>query len=241
MPWRIDLFRLIERTPSLDWLLLTKRPEEARDFLHRFYVENRPLRMRDDEGTLWAHEPSEREWTSRDGLGWGVLPNVWIGASVENARWTWRADALREIPATVRFLSCEPLLGSLFPLLGSPRDPDGSGLNEAFAFGAPDDILMEGIAEEIAHANPNRVPLNLDGIDWVIGGGESGGPASRPTRPEWAYELRDACLEAEIPFHWKQWGSHDERGVYRGRGPKAGGKLLEGADWCEFPDTAVLA
>src|SRR5436190_1273038 len=63
-------------------------------------------------------------------------PNVWIGVSVENNRWTHRADYLREVPATVRFISAEPLLG--------PLDQ-----------------------------------LELDGIDWLIAGGESG-PRHRP-------------------------------------------------------------
>jgi len=104
--------------------------------------------------------------------------------SIENNRWACRADALRTVPAAVRFLSCEPLLGPL-----------------------------------------DR--LNLDGIDWVIGGGESG-PRHRPFKVEWARGLRDATLSAGIPFFWKQNG---------GRTPKASGKLLDGCEWCEMPRT----
>jgi protein gp37 len=51
-------------------------------------------------------------------------PNIWLGVSIENARYTWRADVLREIPAAARFISAEPLLGSLFRTTTTTR---GSG------------------------------------------------------------------------------------------------------------------
>lgn len=186
-PWRRDLFALIEQTPALDWMLLTKRPEEARDWLRAWWVEHRPLRM-EHEGTLWTHAPSEREWHERDDLGWGVLPNVWIGASVENARFTWRADALREIPATVRFLSCEPLVGSLFPT-NDPQHP-GTGSTRL------DRVGLQGSPEAGSGGARGRTPLDLTGIDWVIVGGESGGRDSRPMHPQWAREIRDAVQQA---------------------------------------------
>lgn len=108
--------------------------------------------------------------------------NVWIGVSVESLEVADRVDQLRQVPAAVRFLSCEPLLG---PLHG----------------------------------------LDLDGIGWVIAGGESG-PNARPMRADWARQLRDASQAAEVPFFFKQWG---------GRSPKAGGRLLEGRTWDEMP------
>jgi protein gp37 len=67
--------------------------------------------------------------------------------------------------------------------------------------------------------------LNLEGIDWVIGGGESG-VGFRPCRPEWATNLRDRCVGRGVAFFWKQWG---------GRTPKAGGRLLDGRFWDEYP------
>jgi protein gp37 len=85
--WRTRLWDLIERTPRLQWQLLTKRPENVREMV-----------------------PWTTEWPA----------NVWIGASVENSRFTFRADVLRELPAAVRFVSAEPLLGSLF-LNGKPH------------------------------------------------------------------------------------------------------------------------
>jgi protein gp37 len=110
------------------------------------------------------------------------LENVWVGVSVEDNERIDRASVLRETPAAVRFLSCEPLLGPLSW-------------------------------------------LDLTGIDWVIVGGESG-PEARPTREEWVTEIRDNCLDAGIPFFFKQWG---------GRTPKAGGRRLAGRTWDEMP------
>jgi protein gp37 len=129
---RLRLLDLIAETPELDWLLLTKRPELA------------------GSGSTGATTSS----TSTS-----PLPNVWLGTSVENQRFTWRADALRETPAAVRFISAEPLLGSL---IEGPDRASASPRSHA---------ALEG------QRAPARMPLDLDEIDWLIVGGESG-----PTR-----------------------------------------------------------
>jgi len=93
-----------------------------------------------------------------------VLPNVWIGVSVETQKWARpRLTNLLATPASVRFVSCEPLLGSL-----------------------------------------DLWPW-LDSLDWIIAGGESGARA-RPMHPDWARSLRDQCVQADVPFFFKQWG-----------------------------------
>ncbi|MFF5126532.1 DUF5131 family protein [Streptomyces syringium] len=114
--------------------------------------------------------------------------NLWMGVSVENAEQLSRADDLRAVPAAVRFLSLEPLLG---PLTG----------------------------------------LELDGMGWVIVGGESG-PGHRPMEPAWVIEIRDACRDAGVPFFFKQWG---------GRSPKTGGRDLQGRTWDQLPVRGRLA
>jgi protein gp37 len=151
--------------------------------------------------------------------------NVWIGVSIENRRFIHRADLLRRVPAAVRFISAEPLLGPL----------DG---------------------------------LRLDGIDWLIVGGESG-PRARPMHPGWARQLRDQCREASVAFFFKQWGAHapeletplrqtgsltvlDTRGRRRGSavagadsvrlrrvGKAAAGRLLDGRTWDQMPDAST--
>jgi protein gp37 len=67
--------------------------------------------------------------------------------------------------------------------------------------------------------------LNLQGIGWVIVGGESG-PSHRPIHPDWVRQLRDRCIAQQVPFFFKQWG---------GRTPKAGGRELDGRIWNQFP------
>lgn len=114
--------------------------------------------------------------------------NVWMGVSVENADYTWRVNDLQQVPAVVRFLSVEPLLGPI----------------------------------------PN---LPLDGIHWVIVGGESG-PSARPMKPEWVREIREQCQRAGVAFFFKQWG---------GRKKKAAGRILDGRTWDEMPPAASVA
>jgi protein gp37 len=81
-------------------------------------------------------------------------------------------------------------------------------------------------------AEPLLGPLDklpVSGLDWIIGGGESG-VAHRPVDPQWARGLRDAALTANVPFFWKQWG---------GPNPKAHGRMLDGKVWNEFPTHLV--
>lgn len=115
-------------------------------------------------------------------------PNIWMGVSVENATYAKRIDSLRQVPAHIRFLSVEPLLGP------------------------------------IDH-------LPLDGIHWVIVGGESGHRA-RPMAPEWVRSIRDQCRSAKVPFFFKQWG-----GVFKSRT----GRELDGRTWDEMPKFVTKA
>jgi protein gp37 len=73
--------------------------------------------------------------------------------------------------------------------------------------------------------------LPLVGIQWVIGGGESGG-GRRPVDPAWVRNIRDQCIAARVPFFFKQWG---------GRTPKAAGRTLDGRTWDELPRVASPA
>ncbi|GCE16989.1 DUF5131 family protein [Dictyobacter kobayashii] len=78
-------------------------------------------------------------------------------------------------------------------------------------------------AEPLLEALPQ---LNLDGIHWLIAGGESG-HKYRPCEIEWLRDLRDQCILARVAFFFKQWG---------GTTPKAKGRILDGQTWDEFPD-----
>ncbi|TPN39348.1 phage Gp37/Gp68 family protein [Mesorhizobium sp. B2-3-3] len=67
--------------------------------------------------------------------------------------------------------------------------------------------------------------MDLEGIDWVIVGGESG-PKARPMHPDWVREVRDQCNDAGVAFFFKQWG---------GIRPKSGGRTLDGEEWSQLP------
>lgn len=109
------------------------------------------------------------------------LPNVWLGVSVEDQpRADERIPILLDTPAAIRFISAEPLLGPI----------DFNKVSAA--------MPMEG--------HPWRNGPILQGIDWIIAGGESGNKA-RPSHPDWFRALRDQCAAAEVAFFFKQWGS----------------------------------
>jgi len=95
--------------------------------------------------------------------------------------------------------------------------------------GRIDDLRRVHAATRFLSLEPLLGPLpnlNLDGIDWVIVGGESG-PGARPMAEAWATDLRDQCLQARVPFFFKQWG---------GRNKKKTGRELEGRIWDQMPE-----
>lgn len=164
---RERLWRLVEETPNLDWLLLTKRPENI-----------------DLMASL------REEWAS----------NVWLGTTVQDQK---RADErlphLVAHPAVVRFLSMEPLLASV--------------------------DLRPFLAE----------------IDWVIIGGESGAGA-RPMQVWWARDVRDQCVAAGVPLHFKPWGNHtqvDGSGDQLVKLRRKDARLFDGRTWDEFPSAGA--
>lgn len=90
-------------------------------------------------------------------------------------------------------------------------------------------------AVRFASCEPLLGPLrdiDLSDISWVIAGGESG-PRARPMNPEWACNLRDSCIAAQVPFFFKQWGAHNERGERVGK--SRAGRELEGQEWGQMP------
>jgi protein gp37 len=185
---RPRLWDLIERTPHLDWLLLTKRPENVMALT--------------PWGVTWPH-------------------NVWLGTSVEDqVAADVRIPYLLRVPAVVRFLSCEPLLGYV-RLFGT-----GDDVYECPGPG----VTLHGYSYESDYGTEWDASIEV-GIDWVIGGGESG-VGARPCKIEWARALRDECQEHGVAFFWKQWG---------GRVAKSGGRLLDGVTWSEFPAVEVPA
>lgn len=182
--WRVDLLELIAATPNLDWLLLTKRIGNARRLL------DEALDVMSHGLTRWEDCP----W-----------PNVWLGATVVNQEEADRdIPKLLATPASMRFLSIEPMLG--------PIEVD-EWLHDS------DCMFLDGVC---TCAEPREAR-----IDWVIAGGESG-PRARPVHPSWIRSVRDQCLNASVPFLFKQWG---------GQRKKESGRLLDGSEYNGFPAT----
>jgi protein gp37 len=152
---------------------------------------------------------------------WGEgYANVWLGTSVENQHFAdIRIPLLLRVPAVVRFLSCEPLLGPIDLYLDYlDRDP-----NDEHVFWwhnpkqpHPCDYACSG--------------FETTGLHWVIVGGESG-PGFRVMDHEWARSIRDQCIEENIPYFFKQSsGLHSETG-----------KELDGQRWEQMPAVGVAA
>jgi protein gp37 len=243
---RRELLVEIGAQPELDFLLLTKRPQNVVAAFAEVY----------------------------DG---GHIPgNVWLGTSVEDqATADERIPHLLRIPAAVRFVSCEPLLGPV-------------NLRKVVAFKAGSDrteidSLMGLTSRWGVGASIEVWPPKEPRLHWVIGGGESG-PNPRPMHPDWARSLRDQCQAAGVPFLFKQWGewapvdgssggfdddpeasrykhvewrdgrwsdffypiwSDEEDGYFDAHhtmarvGKKKAGRLLDGREWNEFPEVVA--
>lgn len=156
-----QVFGVMARAPQHTFQLLTKRPDRMRRYI------DRGPHLVDVRNPIDAFAFTPDEWP---------LPNVWLGTSVEDQRVAHRIGDLVFTPAAVRFLSCEPLIGSL--------------------------DLSPWMATYDDHGEfvSSRSPL-----DWVIVGGESG-PNHRPLDLGWVRTLRDQCTAARVSFFFKQVG-----------------------------------
>jgi protein gp37 len=168
--WRRRLWDLIRATPYLDWLLLTKRIGNAAKMC--------PTKIYGDP----------------------IFSNIWLGISVVNQEEADRdIPKLLSIPARIRFLSMEPLLGPV-----NLRFPSGATGFSRF----PDDFASWPEKEQdrwFSMQARATYMARCELVDWVIVGGESG-PGARPMHPDWARSLRDQCHAAGAAFHFKQWG-----------------------------------
>jgi protein gp37 len=167
--WIDQIFAMMAAAPQHLFQVLTKRPSRMAKYLKNAETTARIHAVLMAWGGASANDAGRRAqaaWRLED---W-PLSNVWAGVSVEDGARLNRVASLRETPAAVRWISAEPLLGSL-----------------------------KGI--------------DLTGVAWVVSGGESG-PRARPTKALWHRELRDACEEAGVAYHFKQWGEFLPEGQF---------------------------
>jgi protein gp37 len=203
--WRHDLFALIQATPNMDWLILTKRIGNVNKLVDR--------------------------------SAFDACPNIWLGATIVNQEEADRdIPKLLDTPASVRFLSMEPLLGPV------DLTKIGNGI-----------MTMNVLAT--LQGEYAGLPQGKSQVDWVIVGGESG-QGARPMHTDWVRSLRDQCAAAGVPYLFKQWGEwvgDDQEGaravaeklvtslLYNDNslmlrvGKKLAGRTLDGRTHTEYP------
>ena len=190
------VFAIMALTPQHTYQILTKRPERMAEYFkpHPNALLDRWVSLAKSMN-LYAHYRNNPAASTQNAFFFTIraagipLPNVWLGTSVEDQK---RADEriphLLSCRAAVRFLSCEPLLGSL----------DLTDYIDPCHVCKP--IEYFGCKEGCPKSSP---------IHWVIAGGESG-PNARPMHPDWVRALRDQCEEADVAFFFKQWGEYQD-------------------------------
>lgn len=250
--WLVGLLDTIRQTPNLDWLLLTKR------------IGNWRARLQQARDCQRINHHPQTIGMVMDWLGGKPPKNVWIGATMESQPVFDRdAHKLIGVPAAVRFVSIEPMLGPIQLRI----DGDVLRLYQGDPKQCSDAIYAEHLRSKKLH--------------WIICGGESG-PHARPMHPDWMRSLRDQCQSAGVPFHFKQHGEWVEREPDEGHtlpwvseetdrstdrvidasgdgsdhtncsvphagryalmtrvGKKAAGRMLDGREWNEFPRAAA--
>ncbi|THU34227.1 phage Gp37/Gp68 family protein [Niastella caeni] len=262
-----SLFGVMSVCKEHTFQILTKRPQRMLDFFEW-------LKLMDPE---WQDDPANYaydlcvEYGIETGCGSAFetdawpLKNVWLGVSVEDQNTAnERIPLLMQIPAEVRFLSCEPLLSTINFTLKYKIGPSNHWTENY-------DVLL---GNKYSYDLGSKVIATK--IDWVIAGGESGKDA-RPLHPEWVRSIRNQCKTAGTPFFFKQWGewkpyedgdlSTFDTGTFVDKpgewgdhpvgtftcihginwgtpmsrvGKKKAGRSLDGRQWNEFPLTSKL-
>jgi len=183
------VFAVMAMAPEHTFQVLTKRAERMATWFGRPYLLGRILEAceRIDRWPNGSEPPLRLP-----------LPNVWLGVSVEDqATADDRIPLLLQTPAAVRFVSADPLLDRI-TFRWAPWDDGGPHPRRKTQL--PD--VRRG--KRVLAGNAD----DLDGLrmlDWVIVAGKSG-PRARPMHPDWVRSIRDECVEARVPLHFKQWG-----------------------------------
>ena len=200
------VFAVMALCPQHTFLVLTKRAERLAEYFSAH-----------DVGLRWAlavHElqQTKKGWPDPEtALDWdhNGLPNVWLGVSVENQK---RADEriphLLKCPAAVRFLSSEPLLGSVDLRKHVPgwRRCNGCGKNLQIPKTGHPKCDCGGQRRSRLSGFGGYGISPVDYLDWVIVGGESG-PQARPCHIDWIRSIIKQCRDADVPCFVKQLGS----------------------------------
>lgn len=210
---RVDLFRLIDQTPNLDWLLLTKRPENIR----------RMWGMMADKRPIFPGAPGALGQPVDCLVADAYRKNVWLGTSISDQETANKAIGqlvrCRNL-APVLFLSIEPLLGPV----ALTRIDNGGG--ETY------NVLTARVTNERGHSFGTS---DTKPVDWVIVGGESG-PNARPCNLEWIDDIKEQCRAAGVPCFIKQLGANVVQPTLQGKTIPVRFEDRKGGDPEEWPE-----
>ena len=218
--WRADLFKLIDATPNLDWLLLTKRIGNAEGMYQAAM------------GPSWADDVA---WPS----------NVWLGATVVNQEEADRdIPKLLAVPAAKRFLSIEPMLGpiNIEPYLLSTYDK--AAHDDQMAPGLPTTDRLDWIIVG-GESGPGARPMHPDWVRSVRDQCDAAGvPFMFKQHGDWIHTSQQPRVYGGPLSAW-QWedgqnftgkeGPRDGMGLFKHVGKKDAGRLLDGREWNEAP------
>lgn len=187
--------------------VLTKRPAVMSKYLHD---KQTPIRIAElvksytDRADIFGQAVRREGWLKAAAMPY---KNVWLGVTVENQKAAdERIPILMAVPAAIRFLSVEPLIGPV--ALKFVRCINGCGfispvpVNNGKDYGCPE---CHSIVNAMRMVSRPGLFFYKKPIDWVIVGGESGDDA-RPMHPSWAENIMRECMTAGVPFFFKQWG-----------------------------------
>lgn len=188
---RDKIFAVMALCPQHTFQVLTKRPER----MSKYFADGRWHWIKVASEAIARERRLPIDWQAHRSPEF--LSNVWLGVSVEDqATADARIPLLLQTPAAKRFLSCEPLLG---PIKFWWMDED------ACAPRGPAVRTSGGMTPSTPSEPSEGFDDSYVDLDWVIAGGESG-PHARPMHPDWARSLREQCVNAGVPFFFKQWG-----------------------------------
>jgi len=215
VPWEYiaAIHGVIAFNQQHNFLILTKRHERMAEFYFRFHNGNYVSNL-----NWWMNEacyrlPSDVTYGIRLRLKPESLPlpNLWLGVTAENQqRADERIPILLQMPAAVRFVSIEPMLGPVDLTFINPFDD--------------------------FHTDALDTPDPSYKLHWVILGGETG-PGARPMHPDWARSVQNQCQAAGVPFFFKKHGDYNRKaqGLQFITDPDNAGRLLDGRLWEEYP------
>lgn len=234
------VFAVMAATPHHTFQILTKRPERMKEYIdsvtkisdmpldcHHFFGKDIKLWKRGELIANLIHEIDGKTasfknttWESPEvspDLSVWPLPNVWLGVTAENQDAAdERIPILLDTQAAFRFVSIEPMVGPVnLDMMITQSTGDRFRVVVSSLMGRKTLWDTKNLLEE----------EDINKIDWVICGGESG-PKARPVDPEWIRSLRDQCRFTDTAFFFKQWGEFIDESQMTDRSVQMSGKTF---------------